>query len=187
MSVTDHTSQMCFIVQHVSGSCAWGPVLTVPAGVCHLGLDAAGELRIQSDPMSRGLAVLEPLDESTLLMVSTHRRASINAQPGPRVAAIKVGDEIAFGDVPSVLHVSARQRCVVGGPALEQVGRKCPVCLNRITTHDIIYTCSCGWLAHAHDEGRGMACWKELTSCQQCHRPIKPGEHFVHMPEGYHG
>ena len=116
--------------------------LEIPAGVSHLAVDRDAGPVIRRERHGAA-AVLETIRlngrEQLLLLARSEQRLRLNGYPAPRVAVLRLKDQLQLGD--RVLHVTMYQRPRLITPPSEQVGRPCPVCKVPFAVDTRVFVC----------------------------------------------
>jgi len=130
------------------------PVLEVPAGVSYLA-PAREPLALVTRKPRTPAFVFEPLRAGDqeggrarlLLLTPAGLRARLNGSAVPRLALLKVADQLQL-DARAVLHVTEYRRAGAVSVTPELVGNPCGVCRLPLTAETTVVVCTCGLPLH---------------------------------------
>jgi len=133
---------------------------------------------------------LEPVHHhgrSWLLMRSRGRDVRVNGLPAPRIAALRVGDQVQAGG-EYALHVSVYTRPYVGPRLDEHADKTCAYCRTEFEPGSTVYVCPhCRTALHCQGdekpEGDRLTCARLVSECPKCHMPVVMKEEYAYVPE----
>lgn len=172
--------------------------IAIPDGCSYLELAREGNVALASDRKPRthpGVVALEQLrlrNRRVLLMecppgLRVRLPVRLNGQPVPRIAPLRLGDELRVGDALR-LHLSLYVDPTPVRAARPQIGQDCPICRTAVTDDQHVVPCPiCGEALHA-DPSQGEAadaldCARLASDCPTCGEPIRTRAGFVSLPE----
>jgi hypothetical protein len=171
------------------------PKVDVPVGLSYLSA-VAGCPKLAADmpPSMKAVFVLETvtrLHQPQLLLISpANLRARVNGQPAPRVAVLRVKDQIQVRP-DYLLHVTLYNRPVIGPPPATAVGKECPICRGRLTADTTVYLCpGCATFVHCEGEEKGgerLECVHLSSNCPVCGAAVELQEGYAYIPEFFGG
>ncbi len=169
------------------------PVLQVPAGISHLA-PAREPLALVSRKPRTPAFVFEPLAAGEqqdgrprlLLLTPAGLRARLNGQAVPRVALLKVGDQLQL-DANAILHVTEYRLSGAVAPSPELVGKPCGVCRLPLTAETTVYICVvCGVPLHLEGPPKPAGDRLECAlfgDCPSCGDKVRTESGHVWVPE----
>jgi hypothetical protein len=173
------------------------PIVLVPTGASYLNLESKGGVKFPSvmrlvdceAHLAPALA-FEPVHVArrpALLVVTppSADRLRINGRPAPRVALLRVGDQLHL-DGSCALHVVRKRKLEVVAPPSELVGRPCGYCRVPFVPETTIAICDCGVPLHLErppkPENERLECAR-LTGCPECREKLPSEAGELELPE----
>lgn len=137
--------------------------------------------------------IVQPLwrqSRAELLTLSpTGRSPWVNGVPAPLLALLSMRDEVLFSRFsPVIAHLTVFVRPQIGPPALNVVGKRCPVCKTKFDRDGVVYRChGCGQLMHCGGTGNrdheGLDCASVCGKCPTCESPVQLKSGYAYLPE----
>jgi hypothetical protein len=166
--------------------------IPLPDGPGYLSLRAGGKPLLTKEPPSVACLLVEAIHDGArprmlLLCPTGGPRVRVNGQSAPRVAMLRVGDQLLLTDA-CLLHVTVFNRPRIGPPREEQIGLECPLCRTPIARDDEVYSCTGNCTLHHRSApkepvGTVVECAKIAAECPGCTRPIVLTEGFTYVPD----
>lgn len=169
------------------------PALQVPAGISHLA-PAREPLALVSRKPRTPAFVFEPLAAREqqdgrprlLLLTPAGLRARLNGQAVPRVALLRVGDQLQL-DANAILHVTEYRLSGAVAPSPELVGEDCGVCRLPLLVDTTVYICvGCGLPMHLEGQAKPADDRLECAlfgDCPVCGSKVRTESGHVWLPE----
>ncbi len=108
---------------------------------------------------------------SLLVMTPNNVGMRINGLPAPRMALLRVGDELAL-DATTFLRIGEYRRMSFDKPPGDVVGQRCGGCRTPVAADALVYSCDCGELLHFEQppkpEDERLECALVASQCPSC-------------------
>ena len=168
--------------------------LEVPSGPCILTVTRGGAPRILgAPPRAQGatsllLEAVRHRGQDRLLVVRKGEASTrLNGLLGPRIAFLRVGDQLHPGRGP-LLHLSQEVPSRVQAPDEEHLGQECPICRVAFSARSRVYRCPCGQPMHDETEetaeGEPLECALLTSTCYHCGARVRRAGGLLYVPEG---
>lgn len=163
--------------------------LTLPSGVSALRVDD-GVPQLVDALVAPHAIRLEPIEGSgrAVLMHAPAGSDAVrrNGEHAAVLEVLEIGDQLRVRD--TLLHVTEYERPRVSAPPPELVGKRCPVCLVRVSADDsnVLVHPPCGSPLHldpeSAPEAKRLDCAR-LGDCPTCEKPVQLEEAYAFVPE----
>ena len=132
--------------------------------------------------------VLEPVHHDSQLKLLIMDRESgleirINDQKIGPLGLIGSRDRFRIGLGPT-FEMAIFHRVSIGPPTTDQLGSRCPICLDAFEESSRVLCCPCGSAFHLQPDGDPpLECATTLTNCPKCQRPVQLEEGYQNAPD----